>query len=79
MRIGRLFLQLTLFYLIVTGTVLLIDALFPDFEHFLPIGGAEGLLAGDGDPFDWSRSEQPRSAISPTAWPICRSPSSARC
>ena len=52
MRIGRLFLQLTLFYLIVTGTVLLIDALFPDFEHFLPIGGAEGLLAGDGDPFD---------------------------
>lgn len=52
MRIGRLFLQLTLFYLIVTGTVLLIDALFPHFEHFLPIGGAEGLLAGDGDPFD---------------------------
>ena len=52
MRIGRLFLQLTLFYLVVTGTVLLIDALFPGFEHFLPIGGAEGLLAGDGDPFD---------------------------
>ncbi len=52
MRIGRLFLQLTLFYLVVTGTVLLIDALFPDFENYLPIGGAEGLLAGDGDPFD---------------------------
>lgn len=52
MRIGRLFLQLTLFYLVVTGVVLLIDAIFPDFEHFLPIGGAEGLLTGDGDPFD---------------------------
>lgn len=52
MRIGRLFIQLTVFYLAVTGTVLLIDALFPGFEHFLPIGGAEGLLAGDGDPFE---------------------------
>lgn len=52
MRIGRLFIQLTVFYLAVTGTVLLIDALFPGFEHFLPIGGAEGLLAGDADPFE---------------------------
>ena len=52
MRIGRLLIQITLFYVVVTGTVLLIDALFPQFENFLPIGGAEGLLAGDGDPFD---------------------------
>ena len=53
MRIGRLFLQLSLFYVLVTGTVLVLDWLFPAFGQFLPIGGAEGLLAGDGgDPFD---------------------------
>lgn len=53
MRIGRLFLQLTLFYLVVTGAVLFIDMLFPTFERFLPIGGAEGLLAGgSNDPFE---------------------------
>jgi hypothetical protein len=53
MRIGRLFLQLTLFYLVVTGAVLGLATAFPGFEHFLPIGGAEGLLAGSADdPFE---------------------------
>lgn len=53
MRIGRLFLQLTLFYLVVTGIVLGLTAAFPGFEHFLPIGGAEGLLSGSADdPFE---------------------------
>ncbi len=53
MRIGRLFLQLTLFYLVVTGLVLGLTAAFPGFEHFLPIGGAEGLLSGSADdPFE---------------------------
>ena len=53
MRIGRLFLQLTLFYLIVTGLVLALTMLVPGFKYFLPIGGAEGLLSGDdSDPFE---------------------------
>jgi hypothetical protein len=53
MRVGRLFLQLTLFYAVVTGLVLALTALVPGFEHYLPIGGAEGLLTGDdGDPFE---------------------------
>ena len=53
MRIGRLFLQLSLFYLVVSGTVLALDFLVPAFGQFLPIGGAEGLLSGgSGDPFE---------------------------
>ena len=48
MRVGRLFLQLTIFYLVVTGIVLALTALFPGFEHFLPIGGAEGF---DGEEY----------------------------
>jgi hypothetical protein len=53
MRVGRLFVQLTLFYLVVTGTVFALTRLVPGFENFLPIGGAEGLLSGsDGDPFE---------------------------
>jgi len=53
MRIGRLFVQLTLFYLLVTGIVLGLATAFPGFEHFLPIGGAEGLLSGSADdPFE---------------------------
>jgi len=53
MRVGRLFLQLTLFYLVVTGVVLALTALIPGFDAYLPIGGAEGLLAGNSDdPFE---------------------------
>ena len=53
MRIGRLFLQLTVFYLVVTGVVLGLVAVFPGFQAFLPIGGAEGLLSGSADdPFE---------------------------
>lgn len=53
MRIGRLSLQLTLFYAVVTGVVLALTALIPGFDSFLPIGGAEGLLAGSSeDPFE---------------------------
>lgn len=53
MRAGRLFAQLTLFYLLITGTVLALTILVPGFRHFLPIGGAESLLAGESDdPFE---------------------------
>jgi hypothetical protein len=53
MRVRRLFLQVTLFYLVVTGAVIGLVALVPGFEHFLPIGGAESLLSGPaGDPFE---------------------------
>jgi hypothetical protein len=49
----RLFLILTLFYLGVTGIVLTLSALIPGFSHYLPIGGAEDLLAGaSDDPFE---------------------------
>jgi hypothetical protein len=52
MRVGRLFLQLTLFYVIVTGAVIALTVLIPGFRAYLPIGGAEGLLAGSSeDPF----------------------------
>lgn len=53
MRVGRLTIQLTVYYLVVTAVVLALDWLMPAFEQFLPIGGAESLLAGGGnDPFD---------------------------
>lgn len=53
MRVGRLFLQLTLFYLFITGAVLALTMLVPGFEDYLPIGGAEGLLSGSAeDPFE---------------------------
>lgn len=53
MRVGRLFLQLTVFYAVITGTVLALTMLVPGFSDYLPIGGAESLLAGDdSDPFE---------------------------
>ncbi|WP_265570150.1 DUF4956 domain-containing protein [Sphingomicrobium nitratireducens] len=49
----RLSWALTLFYLVVTGSILAASALIPGFVDFLPIGGAENLLRGPGDdPFD---------------------------
>lgn len=48
----RLFVQLTGFYLIVTGGVLAAAFLVPGFEDYLPIGGAQNLLTGpSSDPF----------------------------
>lgn len=53
MRVGRLFLQLTVFYAAITGTVLVLTMLVPGFDDYLPIGGAESLLAGENDdPFE---------------------------
>ena len=49
MLVGRLFVRLTVYYVAVTAVVLLLSALLPGFAHFLPIGGAEGLLAGPSD------------------------------
>ena len=53
MRAGRLFLKLTLYYLLVTGLVLGVSAVYPPFQQLLPIGGAEALIGGPSDdPFD---------------------------
>lgn len=44
MIVKRLFLQLTLFYAVVTGAVLAAVTLSPSLADFLPIGGAQTLL-----------------------------------
>ena len=49
----RLFVQLTIFYLLVTGAVVVAATLIPGFEDYLPIGGAQSLLSGPtSDPFE---------------------------
>lgn len=53
MRAARLFVILTLYYAAVTALVFALAALIPGFADFLPIGGAESLLAGPAtDPFE---------------------------
>jgi hypothetical protein len=53
MKIGRLFLSLTLFYAAVTGLVFGLAAAIPGFADYLPMGGAESLLTGPAsDPFE---------------------------
>ena len=53
MLVGKLFLRLTLFYVGVTSLVFALSMLVPGFQQFLPIGGAESLLAGPADdPFE---------------------------
>jgi len=50
--VRRLFIQLTLFYLLVTGAALAAVQISPDLAYFLPIGGAQNLLTGPtDDPF----------------------------
>lgn len=49
----RLFLQITLYYIAVTGITLALSAWLPGFRHFLPMGTGETLLTGGADdPFD---------------------------
>ncbi|MFN2099571.1 DUF4956 domain-containing protein [Altererythrobacter sp. MF3-039] len=49
----RLFIRLTLFYLLVTGTVMAATAVIPGAADYLPIGGAQTLLTGPAsDPFE---------------------------
>lgn len=43
-----LFVRLTLFYLLVTGSVMVMVELAPSLVHFLPIGGAQTLLSQSG-------------------------------
>lgn len=45
MQVRRLFLRLTLFYAVVTGAVLAAAWISPALADFLPIGGAQTLLA----------------------------------
>ncbi|MEL7491189.1 MAG: DUF4956 domain-containing protein [Pseudomonadota bacterium] len=53
MRAARLAGRLTVYYLAVTGFVLAGIQFVPDFQSYLPIGGAQQLLAGaSSDPFD---------------------------
>jgi len=51
--VGRLFVRLTIFYLIVSGSVFAASELIPGFQDYLPIGGAQSLLSGPAsDPFE---------------------------
>lgn len=53
MIVRRLFLRLTLFYVVVTALVLGAVAINADLASFLPIGGAQTLLTGPAtDPFE---------------------------
>ncbi len=46
MRVARLFVRLSVFYLLVTGLVMGAVAYKPELGEFLPIGGAQTLLSG---------------------------------
>ena len=53
MLVRRLFVRLTLFYLVITGLVLGAVTASPTLADFLPIGGAQTLLTGPAsDPFE---------------------------
>lgn len=53
MRAVRLFIRLTVYYMAITAIVFSAVTVYPDLSEFLPIGGAESLLAGPGnDPFE---------------------------
>lgn len=49
MRVYRLFVRLTVYYLAVSAIVFAGVKLFPGLTDFLPLGGAESLLRGVGD------------------------------
>ncbi len=46
LRVGSLFVRLTVFYGLVTGLVVLAVTVRPELTGFLPIGGAQTLLSG---------------------------------
>ena len=56
MIFGKLFVRLTLFYLVVTGGAVAVVTLNPAFGDFLPLGGAQTLLSqSSGDPLSGVR------------------------
>lgn len=55
MRAAQLAIRLTLYYLAVTALVYTGAQIIPDFESYLPIGGAQALISGgiaNNDPFE---------------------------
>lgn len=46
MRVWKLMVKLTIYYLIVTGVVITVATLYPTVQNYLPIGGAEALIGG---------------------------------
>jgi hypothetical protein len=48
MRAAKLFVQLTIYYLILFGGAWLVLKAYPDLRHYLPIGGAEQLINPGG-------------------------------
>ena len=48
MRALKLFAQLSIYYLVLVGAVALILRNYPDFAHYLPVGGAEQLINAGG-------------------------------
>ncbi|MBA3667629.1 MAG: hypothetical protein H0W65_07895 [Sphingomonas sp.] len=48
MRAQRLFVQLTVYYVVIFGLCWLILMRFPEFRSYLPIGGAEQLINPEG-------------------------------
>lgn len=63
MTVLPLFIRLTLFYALVTGSVLGVTALYPELVDFLPIGGAQTLLSGPvTDPLSSVRIDASRVA-----------------
>lgn len=57
MRAMRLFIQLTVYYAIIAGVVLIALRLYPNMQDYLPIGGVEQLLTQpDANPLQGSQS-----------------------
>ena len=71
MIFGKLFVRLTLFYLVVTGAAVAAVSLNPAFADFLPLGGAQTLLSqSNGDPLSGVRigAEQVANLGSSVLW-----------
>ncbi|MGB3724043.1 MAG: DUF4956 domain-containing protein [Pacificimonas sp.] len=49
MRAVDLFFRLTVYYICVTGTILTLAFWLPDLAEYMPVGGAESLIAGAAD------------------------------
>ena len=71
MIFGKLFVRLTLFYLVVTGAAVAAVTLNPALADFLPLGGAQTLLSqSSGDPLSGVRigAEQVANLGSSVLW-----------
>jgi ABC-type sugar transport system permease subunit len=56
MRVIKLMIKLTAYYLVVTAVVVTVATLYPSVQNYLPIGGAEALIGG-------ATSEEPLASI----------------